>query len=269
MNHQPPDQLHDAVSRSVKIDGYVTLGHERDTRLSAEQLIQMLDGQGFAAAVIAPEDREIAVMNREGNDRMLELAERHAGRLIPACTVNPWFGDGAAREFGRATKAGARMVVFAPALQGFLPNDDELVSELCQQAAELKVPVYFHTGPHTGGSPAQLAMLAIRHPRTRFILGHGGSTDHAYDLRAVLESKPDNIWFDMSLMRPWAFDALAGVGDESRWIFGSSAPRTDFALEVEHFKHHWPIRLHQRAYGRNLLNVLGLDAAQVGTGAAS
>lgn len=256
------------LPQPMKIDGYATIGTERDTRQSAEQLLEALDSVDFTATVIAPEDRKIAVFNTEGNDRVLKCARRYPDRLIPACSVNPWFGEQAIHEFRRAVGAGACLLVFAPALQGFLPNDG-LADELCRVAAELDVPIYIHSGPHAHGSPAQIAMLALQHPRTRFILGHGGSTDHAYDLRPVLELRADNLWFETSFMRPWAFDAMSGVADESRWIFGSSAPRNDLALELKHFENHWPIELHQPTYGQNLLDVLGLDAESLYTRSAT
>ena len=47
----------------MKIDGYVTLGRERDTVYRAEDLVRDLDSAGVDYAVAAPGDREIAVIN--------------------------------------------------------------------------------------------------------------------------------------------------------------------------------------------------------------
>ena len=133
------------------IDAYCTLGAERDTRLTPTELLRLMDEAGIHRAVVAPEDREIAVSNRLGNSRVLQISRQSRGRFVPACTVNPWFGDSAGQEFLRSVSDGARMLVLAPALQGFCFGD-ELVGDLLGMAGELRVPVYVHTGPHSFGA---------------------------------------------------------------------------------------------------------------------
>ena len=98
------------------LDGYCTPGMERETRLSPNGLLELLDQAGIERAVIAPEDREIAVNNRGGNDRILELSKSSGRRFIPACAVNPWFGQAGCDELRRAAGAGARLLVMSPVL---------------------------------------------------------------------------------------------------------------------------------------------------------
>ncbi|MBN2309616.1 MAG: amidohydrolase, partial [Candidatus Hydrogenedentes bacterium] len=83
------------------IDAYCTPGTERDTRLTPAELIRWMDEAGIGRAVVAPEDREIAVNNTAGNTRILEMARHAQGRFIPACTVNPWLGGAGCRELRR------------------------------------------------------------------------------------------------------------------------------------------------------------------------
>ena len=115
--------------------------------------------------------------------------------------MNPWFGESACRELRRAVAEGAKMLVLAPALQGFCFGDD-LPDDLLAVAAELRVPVYVHTGPHAFGAPTQLLLAAAEHPGVRFILGHCGSTDFAGDMPALIRSASENLWFELSLVRP-------------------------------------------------------------------
>jgi len=218
-----------------------------------------MDGLGVWSAVIAPEDREMAVHNHHGNQRILAIAKQSPGRFIPACTVSPWFGPHAIKELRQAVLAGARMLVLAPALQGFTPTDD-LVDPLMVEAGRLDVPVYFHTGPHSHGSPAQVYYVAKRHRDTRFILGHGGSTDYSYDLGPVMEMKLSNLWFELSFVRPWAMPAIGKAGDHTKLIFGSSSPRNQLELEYKFFDQNWPQSKHPGTYGPNLLDALQLDA---------
>jgi uncharacterized protein len=245
-------------SRPEIVDAYCTLGTERETRLSAGELLAQMDAARIARAVIAPEDREIAVHNAAGNDRILSEADKSGGRFFPACTVNPWFGEKAIREFRRTAGRGACIVVLAPALQGFILGD-ELTDDLFGAAADIDIPVYVHTGPHSASAPTQLLVTAERHPKTRFIMGHCGSTDYWYDMTAALEMKLGNVWFETSFVRPWQVGGHVQKGYEHRFLFGSSAPRHHPGHELEYLNHVWPIAEHPAMYGANLLALLKED----------
>jgi predicted TIM-barrel fold metal-dependent hydrolase len=237
------------------IDGYCTPGTERDTVLPIERLLAAMDASHIDMAVIAPQDRELALNNRAGNDRMLKLAENAPGRLVPACCANPWLGAEAVQAMDDAVRGGARMLVLAPSVQGFYLTD-ELSDPLLRAAGERRVPVYIHTGPHSASTPAHVVMLADQFPKTDFVLGHCGSTDYTHDMPAVLRAALPNLFFELSLVRPWGLPAYAAMVDESKLIFGSSAPRNDLAFELAQFDRHWPIARHPNTYGPNLASLL-------------
>jgi len=241
------------------IDAYTTPGSERDTKLSAARLLRQMDKAGIDMAVIAPQDRELAVDCAKGNRRMLRLAAKHAGRFIPACSANPWLGKRAIKMVREAVAGGAKLIVLAPAIQGFILSDD-LADDLCATAGELGVPVYVHTGPHSSSAPTQLMLVALKHPGTKFILAHGGTTDHAWDMMPILRDGLANVWFDVSLCRPWTVPAYAPLTDKSRLIWGSSAPRNDPGYELRASDSNWPIKDHPEFYGANLAALLKIDA---------
>jgi predicted TIM-barrel fold metal-dependent hydrolase len=237
------------------LDAYCTPGTERETRLAPEDLLRQMDRARIRRAVIAPDDREIAVGNQSGNARIVQLARQHADRFWPACAVNPWYCREGVGQLRRAAAEGARILVLAPALQGFCLGD-EVADDLLAAAAELDVPVYVHTGSHSHAAPTQLVLLASRHPRTRWILGHCGSTDYAWDMAAVLKAAPANVWFELSLVRPWAAAAYVKQSDRSRFLFGSSAPRNDAAFELARLDEHLPMAEYPDVYGGNLARLL-------------
>ena len=214
-----------------------------------------MDRAGIDRALVAPEDREIAFQNQSGNNRILAACGRCDRRFLPGCTVNPWSGEAGCRELRRAVDRGALVLVLAPALQGFSAADD-VADPLLAAAAEMAIPVYVHTGPHSYGAPTQLVLLACRHPRVRFVMGHCGSTDYAHDMLAVLRAAPDNLWFELSLVRPWAAADYVRAGRRERFLFGSSAPRNDPAYEISELNRHLPIREYPDVYGENLLRLL-------------
>jgi len=236
------------------IDGYCTPGTERETRMSAQVLLECMAHAGIRRAVIAPEDREIAVDNTRGNDRILGLAEQYPDSFIPACTANPWYGSAACVELRRVVNAGVCMLVLAPALQGFNLGD-EVADDLLQTAGELGLPIYVHTGPHSASAPSQLLLVAARHSSTRFIMGHCGSTDYAADMMAVVRGSPRNLWFELSLARPWAAASYVHSETRGRVLFGSGAPRNDPAFELGQLEKYLPLSDHPDVYGANLLRL--------------
>jgi uncharacterized protein len=237
------------------IDAYCTLGTERDTRLTPTELLQWMDEAGIQRAVIVPEDREIVAQNVSGNRRIAEIGRQSPGRFIPACAVNPWFGESACHELRRAVADGAKMLVLAPALQGFCFGDD-LPDQLLAVAAELRVPAYVHTGPHSFGAPTQLIVAAAERPGVRFILGHCGSTDFARDMPDVIRLASENVWFEVGLLDPWAAAQYTRIGDRRKLIFGSSAPRSNPVFELQALNARLPIKDYADVYGGNLSALL-------------
>jgi predicted TIM-barrel fold metal-dependent hydrolase len=155
----------------------------------------------------------------------------------------------------RAVDRGARMLVLAPALQGFMPSD-EILDPLLATATRHNVPVYIHAGPHSASAPTQIALLAMRHSNARIILGHCGSTDYAWDMSVVLAMRLPNLWYELSFVRPWAAASYGGLTDESRLIFGTSSPRNDMAFELRQLQALWPVAEHPQTYGGNLQRLL-------------
>lgn len=236
------------------IDCYVTLGNERETVYSAASLVEDLDRAGVDMAVIAPSDREIAVNNKDGNIRIAREASRYPGRLIPACTVNPWYGGDGVAELARAVDNGAKMLVFHPTLQGFLINDD-LADPLLAFAAESGIPVYVHTGPHLYGSPWQVVDCALRFPEAYFIMGHAGATDFWNDIPSAGCIAP-NVYIEGSFARPFIFRNHVKYIGASRGLMGSSAPRNDLVYEWKCYRAEMPGPEYDPVFGDNLARIL-------------
>jgi len=235
------------------MDGYTALG----AALSRDALLRHMDAAGVERAVIAPEDRDLAVHNAAGNERILAEAARAGGRFIPACCATPWRGAEAVTIVERAAASGARLLVFAPAVQGFMMTD-EIVAPLLLCAERLNLPVYVHTGPHSMGAPTQTVLAAQRHPGVRFILGHCGSTDHAWDMPAIAgRHLGKNLHLETSLVRPWAVPRYLELAGEDRVVFASGAPCADLRFELDQLRHHLPVCEHAGLYGQDLMRLIG------------
>lgn len=240
----------------MEIDAYVTLGGEYETAYRAEDLVCDMDQAGVDWAVVAPADREMAVFNRQGNDFIHAEAKRFTDRLIPACSINPWYGEDGLSELKRAHEKGARILVLNPTLQGFMMNDG-LAEPLIGKAEDLNVPIYVHTGPHLYGSPWQLVDCALMFPHVNFIMGHAGATDYWNDVPSAGKAA-SNIFIEGSFARPFIFKAhLDAVGVE-RGIMGSCAPLNNLRFEWEQYRSYMSDIRYRALFGDNMARLLGM-----------
>ncbi len=238
----------------MTIDGYCTLGVDREYDLTASDLLYGMDRAGVERAVIAPVDRLLAVNNREGNDFILRAVADHPDRLIPACAANPWYGEPAVEEVRRAAGMGARLLVLHPFVQGYLAND-ELVWPLLDAATAEKLPVYVHTGPPGNASPWQVVDLAERYPLVDFIMGHSGATDFWNDV-VDAGMAATNVYLESSLARPFSLAPRLKVVGMHKGIVGSYAPINELTFEWEQARRALPPETWPDICGGNLLRLL-------------
>ncbi len=238
----------------MTIDGYCTLGVDREYDLTETSLLLAMDNAGVERAVIAPPDRFLAVNNREGNDNMARSANAHRGRFIPACTANPWYGESAIEGLKRAIGEGARVLVLHPQVQGFLANDD-LAFPLLHLAAAEKIPIYIHTGPPGSATPWQVVDLAERYASADFIMGHCGATDFWNDVVDAARAA-ENVYLESSLARPFHFAHYMSAAGKQKGIIGSWAPLNDLGFEWSQMRKFLPKDVFVEAGGKNLLRLL-------------
>ena len=143
----------------------------------------------------SPEDATYA------NAAMLDMARSHPDRVRGYVVVNPNYAAHALAEIATGLAAGMAGVKLAASRRA----SDPLLDPIAEAAAEGNVPILQHAWQHRRREVAgqevsdarDLAALAARHPRTRFILAHiGGGGDWAHSLR-VLREVP-NVWVDLS-----------------------------------------------------------------------
>ncbi len=246
-------------SRAEMIDAYCVLGVDREYDLTAGTLVEAMDEAEVDRAIVAPVDRSLAVMNREGNDLMLSAAREHPRRLIPACSVNPWYGAAAESELRRAIGEGARMLVLHPWVQGYLASD-ELTFPVLEIAGLERVPVYMHTGQPGSSTPWQAADLATRFPGVDFIMGHSGATDFWNDAVEAAGTR-ENVYLESSLARPFQFAGYLEKVGAAKGIAGSYAPLNDLVFEWTQLRECVPAAMWSQVAGGNLAALLGKRGA--------
>lgn len=160
-----------------------------------------------------------------GNDCMVALSRAHAGRVFGYCLVNPNYTEHTLAEIERRVGEGMIGIKLAASRRA----SDPLLDPIAAKAAEHGLPILQHVWQHRrrdwpgqeASDAAELAELAQRHPRARFILAHlGGGGDWSHSLRVVRDVS--NVWIDLSgsgLDRDMLHSALDMVGP-ARLLWG-------------------------------------------------
>lgn len=171
---------------------------------------------------------------RAANAHLARLVQGHADRLVGFAVLNPSL-PGAVQDLQRAVDAGLRGVKMVPS--GWYPYDDH-VQPLFAKAAELELPLLFHSGIFIDGRSSRFCrptfFEALRdHPGVRVTLAH--------------------------LSWPWTDEAIAlGLID---LIHGVPAPQRMFRFDLS-FGPPPPYRLEVI---RRALEVLGPRCLQFGS----
>jgi hypothetical protein len=177
---------------------------------------------GFSSPTYFPSPEDVTL----GNDAMLELCAREPDRVRMFTTVNPNYTAHACAEIERCTSRGAIGIKLLASRRA----DDRLLDPIAALAAEHRLPVLHHIWQHRRrewpsqeiSDGADLARLALRHPRASFILAHiGGGGDYAHTFAAVRDVP--NVFPDLSgsgVDRGMLDAAVEALGAE-RLLWGS------------------------------------------------
>ncbi|MGD0856176.1 MAG: amidohydrolase family protein [Dehalococcoidia bacterium] len=147
--------------------------------------IAAMDRDGIDACIIHPIDFGLAVNCTEPavsyqiqNEIMWKIAQRYKGRFYASVSVDPRRKDAVRLLEKGVSRYGAIALKLHPG-SGFFPND-EICYPLYQKAAELNVPVVFHTGTMIAPLkskycyPMYIDEVAVDFPKTRFCMAHMG-----------------------------------------------------------------------------------------------
>jgi uncharacterized protein len=243
----------------MRIDAYCRIGTGEPDCLILSDLLSAMARAEVDMAVVAGHERFQAVRNREGNDALLTAARRNPGRIIPSCSVNPWYGGQALAELDRCHAEGTRLLVLNPACQGF-QIDDELVFPLLDRAQQRSMTIYVHSPQ--GATPHQLALIARKFPDLPWIMGHAGATDYWYDVPAAVSSV-SNLYIESSFARPFTFLQHCRAVGFDKGIMGSGAPLNGFVFEWREMEAVLKPSEHAGIYGDTMIKLLGSEGGWI------
>jgi uncharacterized protein len=210
------------------------------------------------------------------NDFVASCVARHPDTFLGFASVDPWKGRAAEAELRRAVvELGLRGLKLHPSAQGFAPNERRFY-RLYEAAAELDIPVLFHSGttglgaglPGGGGiklgysRPILLDDVAADFPELTMIAAHP-SWPWQDEMLAVAQHKT-NVWIDLSGWSPrrWAPELTRAVLGplQDRVLFGTDYPFIRFGKWLEAFRSHEPTaEIEEKVLLGNARRVLRLE----------
>lgn len=201
--------------------------------------MQGLDEGGIDKAVVLP------IAPYMSNADVAQLVEAHPDRIIGFASVVPFSETTGiprldpAEELRHAVEEmGLRGLKLHPLIQGFAINDPGLVP-LLRAAAELHLPVLFHTGPNMGRAGrtanAMIEMvedLALMCPETTIIAGHADPLGVA----AYLAASNPNVYLEMSIAWPRRHEIIPKLAAQTIRTAGADKVLygTDFSIGRGH-----------------------------------
>ena len=144
-----------------------------------------------------PSRRDLEHANRA----IYDIAEGSHGKVCAYVTVNPNYPEHAIDQIEQGRSRGAIGVKLAASRRA----TDVLVDPIAEKAGSYGMPVLQHVWQRRrhewpgqeASDGAELAVLALRHPGTNFILAHlGGGGDWSHTLRAV--GHVPNVFVDLA-----------------------------------------------------------------------
>ena len=196
----------------------------------------------------------------EQNERLARVAARFPARLLAVGSCWPQMGRQGIEEARHCIEdLKMKGLKFHPWVQGFSTADATL-ARICDLAGEAGVPMIFHDGTPCYSLSEQIAGLARRFPKTRFVLAHGGLL---WNWRsALLAARLKNIWICICGPHVRAIELLCSQADPHRLLWGSDfgfglADQIEYRLNL-FLKARIPKDLQERILGSNAMEFLGL-----------
>ena len=182
-----------------------------------DEMLQMQDAAGIELAVVMP-----PLQDPPDNGWLAQRIEGQS-RLIGCAVINPLMGDDAIADLERSiNEFGFRGIKLMPAFYHY-PIESEIVDPIMTKAAELGVPVTIHSGS-AFCLPAQIGLLAGRHPQVSVIMDHMGYRDYVGQAIAAANLYP-NVFLGTTLANvepATVLEAMRQVGPD-RVVYGSNA----------------------------------------------
>jgi predicted TIM-barrel fold metal-dependent hydrolase len=230
---------------------------DRLTPIPVEEQIRQASEVGVEKMVVCGE-------NREDNDHIIELAQRH-DEIIPVAGVSVSNGILAAlEEIKRCCEADVAAISMSPFIAKINANDKRLypIYALCELMGK---PISVHGAMHYWrgsymwhGHPQYLDEVAVDFPKLKLVISHGGN-GFGPTVLAVAQRHP-NVYLEFSALRPKymapEFVQAANTYLKKKCIFGTDYPLIEYSEQIELWKYALRENVWDLFFRQNILDAL-------------
>jgi len=237
----------------VIVDAHVHLGRSYDLRLTAEQLISIMDRNRVHRAVAVP-----MASGQKHNKHLLNDLRSYSDRLVGLLWINPRVPTmmRSLKDFGLLDEFGGFKLRSESDL--FRTDDGRLLKPIFEVARSLQKPVFIHSsGEGSFSEPAAIGRIAAAFPDVTIIMGHMGGG--SYGALRVVRRCPNIMLETSGAGDPRVtFEAVRSLGPE-RVLFGSDLPYFDQREELAKIEAlRLPAKQKEMIMGRNAERILKL-----------
>lgn len=182
---------------------------------------------------------EVAAAQRDVpyHDDVLDAVRTSNGRLLGCWFVNPHLGREARDEARRmVSKFHLRYLKLHPPLHLFAADDVALLEPTAELAAELDVPLWFHSNSGPGTEVERLVRFARRFCNVDVVMGHvliPGLIPEETNTPAVIDAANavPNLWVDLSSCPPTSLKRVLAECPRERLLMATDTPWDGVPLE--------------------------------------
>ena len=243
--------------------------------VSADALLTSMDRSDVSKSVTFGFPWQSPDLCRQGNDYVLEQAQKAPDRLISFSTLPCSSLDDAHRELERSARA--KTDGFGE-LSFYCAKESETINqwryEIGEAAAALNLPTLWHVTeqvghdyPGKGGmTPKEAAILIHRLCGAVIILAHWGGGLPFYELMPELKKACQNVYYDTAAS-PYLYDKkifqiAASIVGSDRILFGSDYPLLSQKRYIDQIRSaELDEKTEANLLGNNLLRLVGKEPA--------
>ena len=252
--HIFPPWLQDERQRWIECDAtFGELFADPKARMAtAEDLIHAMDEDGVDRSVAMGIGWTDPGLAREANDYIIKSVRTYPDRIAGFCSVNPAWGEAAAREVERCAMAGLVGIGELHAdTQRFDIADADTMRPLLEVVDEYGLVITAHTSEPVGhlyqGKGRTTPDVTMRfienaraYPNVRIICAHWGGGLPFYALMPEVKDALQNVWFDTAaspfLYSPKVFFIMAELVGADKILPASDFPLLRFGRIREQIK---------------------------------
>ena len=224
--------------------------------------VEMMDRTGVDGALVAPPGVGAREDFKPDLERIATAVKEFPGRLFGWARVKPRNGQAAVDALRRMVEdQGFRCLKMNTADDDYRLDDRKLVDPVVETAAQLGIPVFFHTGDTHGAActPGMVADIAVDFPDTTFIIGHVGYPGFIQDVVPAMKRAPNTVTETAGLLITATNQTVVDEVGADRVLMGSNGPYIPIALPpimIDKYMGRLSSQEKNAILGGNLLRVL-------------